>query len=93
MPKDDVPLRADDRLLLAGSPRAKRQVELTLKNANILNYVLTGQESQGGSLWRWLTRSHPPRIVPLPGPEEVRPPLEHEEDLEDDAFNTFDYRG
>lgn len=93
LPQDDVPLHADDRLLLAGSPRAKRQVELTLRNVNVLNYVLTGQESQGGSLWRWLTRAHPPRIVPLPGPEEVRPPLEHEEDLDDDAFNTFDYRG
>lgn len=79
LPPDDFVLHAEDRLLLAGSPRGKRHVELPLHNANTLHYVLTGQESNGGHVWRWLTRKHPLPIVPLPAPEHIRPPLELEE--------------
>ena len=66
-----------------------------MDNPNHLNYVLTGQESRGGAVWRWLTRKHPPEVVPLPSPQEVLPPLTQDvgpDDLNHD-FNTFDYRG
>ena len=95
LPTDDFLLQLGDRLLLAGSPRAKRHVELTLDNPNHLNYVLTGQESRGGAVWRWLTRKHPPKVVPLPSPQEVLPPLTGDSEPDDlnHDFNTFDYRG
>lgn len=78
LPDDDFVLRSGDRILLAGSLTAKRHLDLILRNANTLNYVMTGQESNGGTVWRWLTRNHPPAIVPLPGESECLPPLEHE---------------
>ena len=71
LPGDDFAFQPGDRVLLAGSPHAKRQLELTLTNANALNYVLTGQESNGGHLWRYLTRHNPPKLVPLPEAEDV----------------------
>ncbi len=71
LPGDDFVFQPDDRVLLAGSPTAKHLLELTLRNANALNYVLTGQESNGGYLWRWLTRRNPPKVVPLPEATEI----------------------
>lgn len=66
LPSDDFVLKAGDRVLLAGAPQAKRRLDLTLRDTAILNYVVSGRRPDGGSLWRWLTRKHPPEIVPLP---------------------------
>jgi len=86
LPDDHFVLRVGDRVLLAGSPVAKRHLELTLHDSNALHYVVTGQESRGGSLWRWLTRKNPPPIVPLPGPDDDLPPLKRTNVLyEDDS--------
>ncbi|HMT15012.1 MAG TPA: hypothetical protein PKE19_09700 [Aestuariivirga sp.] len=41
-------------LLFAGQPGMQRRLELTLQNANVLDYVLTGQERASGWLWRRL---------------------------------------
>lgn len=78
LPADDFVLEPDDRILLAGSPGAKRHLEITLHNSNTLTYVMTGLESNGGHLWRWLTRNHPRPIVPLPASADVLPPAELE---------------
>ncbi len=78
LPADDFVLCTGDRLLLAGSPTAKHRVQHTLTNDNMLTYVLTGKESNGGHLWRWLTRRHPAKTVPLPEANNVRPPEEYE---------------
>ena len=86
LPDDHFVLRVGDRVLLAGSPVAKRHLELTLHDSNALHYVVTGQESRGGSLWRWLTRKNPPPIMPLPGPDDDLPPLKRTNVLyEDDS--------
>ena len=84
LPDDHFVLRVGDRVLLAGSPVAKRHLELTLHDSNALHYVVTGQESRGGSLWRWLTRKNPPPIVPLPGPDDDLPPLKRTNVLYED---------
>ncbi len=55
-PDPDQPVRADDRILLAGSSRGRRDVELVLRNPNALRYVLTGQEGSGGLVWQLITR-------------------------------------
>ncbi|NLH70091.1 MAG: potassium channel protein [Brooklawnia sp.] len=94
LPADDLVLCPEDRLLLAGSPLAKRHVKLTLDNPDRLNYVLTGQETRGGAIWRWLTRKHPPKVVPL-SPQDMLPPRQEDGESVDTNhdFNTFDYRG
>jgi voltage-gated potassium channel len=53
LPGDDLALAAGDNLLFAGSPGMRRQLDLTLQNANVLGYVLDGGDS-GGWLWRKL---------------------------------------
>lgn len=86
LPPDDFVLQADDRILLAGSPTAKRRLELTLENEYTLRYVVTGQESRG-AVWSWLTRRRPTAVVPLPGPTQVRPSVELEVEVEDTRFD------
>jgi len=54
LPGDDIELRPDDRLLFAGAWRAREMQLLTLRNENVLDYVLTGREASGGWLWRKL---------------------------------------
>ena len=51
LPGDEVELRQGDEVLLAGSSEAKRRVDLTARNANVLNYVQSGRE--GVRSWSW----------------------------------------
>lgn len=76
LPDESTVLELGDKLLIAGNPETKGMVETTLLNPNVLHYVLTGRESNGGYFWRWLTRDNPPRVVPLP------PPIGDGEDLD-----------
>lgn len=52
LPGADTQLHAGDMLLFAGQPGAQRQLELTLRNANVLEYVVTGRTRAGGWLWQ-----------------------------------------
>ncbi len=54
LPNNDLGLVAGDHLLFAGRPGVRRQLELTLQNANVLEYVTTGRERGGGWLWQKL---------------------------------------
>lgn len=54
LPGDDFLLRAGDQLLMASPRHAQRDLELTLKNANELDFVLTGRENSGSLLGRLL---------------------------------------
>ncbi|MGI5951558.1 MAG: NAD-binding protein, partial [Brooklawnia sp.] len=78
VPADDFELRPHDRVLLAGSPRAKARIALTLGSPSTVQYLVTGQEPSSGWLWRWMRRNNPRPIVPLPPSEEVLPPEEPE---------------
>lgn len=51
LPDDDFELAAGDHLLLAGPLAARRRLELTLQNANELDYVLDGEAHSGSWLW------------------------------------------
>ena len=55
-PGPEHELALGDRLLIAGSDRGRRDVESVLRNPNALSYVQTGQEGNGGALWRWASR-------------------------------------
>ena len=54
LPDDDFRLEAGDQLLMASPLHAQRDLELTLKNANELDFVLTGHENSGSLLGRLL---------------------------------------
>ncbi|WP_367342873.1 NAD-binding protein [Propionibacterium sp.] len=54
-PELTMELRPDDRILFAGSTQGHGNVSLVLQNANALGYVQTGQEGNGGVVWRWIT--------------------------------------
>ena len=56
LPAADVRLRSGDRLLLCGPADASRSLAWTLRNLNVLEYVLTGNVAPGGLIWRWLAR-------------------------------------
>jgi len=55
LPAGDAALVAGDRLLLAGQHDARSRLELTVQNANVLEYVLTGSDRSGGWLWQRLS--------------------------------------
>ena len=54
MPADDFRLQAGDQLLLASPLSTQRRLQLTLQNANELDYVLTGRENSGSLLSKLL---------------------------------------
>lgn len=56
LPNSETRLRPGDAVLFSGSPVARRQMELTALNANVLEYVLSGQEGNTGTLWKWARR-------------------------------------
>ena len=55
LPEGDATLVAGDRLLLAGQHDARSRFDLTVQNANVLEYVLTGSDRSGGWLWQRLS--------------------------------------
>lgn len=52
LPAPDFPLRPGDQILFAGQRAARTALGLTLQNANVLEYVLTGREKALGWLWQ-----------------------------------------
>jgi voltage-gated potassium channel len=50
LPASDTTLRAGDEILFAGTRTARARLELTMRNANELNYVCTGIDRRGGWL-------------------------------------------
>jgi voltage-gated potassium channel len=56
LPDAEQFIHAGDRLLLCGAPDASRIMGWTMRNMNVLHYVLTGDTSPGGLVWRWLAR-------------------------------------
>ena len=54
LPAPDVQVRRGDRLLLCGRADASRSLAWTLRNLNVLDYVLTGNIAPGGLIWRRL---------------------------------------
>ena len=50
LPASDTTLRAGDEILFAGTRTARARLELTMRNANELDYVCTGVDRRGGWL-------------------------------------------
>jgi voltage-gated potassium channel len=58
-PGDEFVLRADDHLLLAGRPVARRALEKTLMVDAVPAYLVTGRRVPAGWFWRRITRYRP----------------------------------
>jgi voltage-gated potassium channel len=56
LPDSDERIRVGDRLLLCGRVEASRSMAWTIRNINVLDYVLKGNAAPGGLIWRWLAR-------------------------------------
>jgi voltage-gated potassium channel len=63
LPDGNFPLAAGDQLLLASSLAAQRNFEFTVRNANELDYVLSGQEESGSWLWHRLCGGKPAKTT------------------------------
>jgi Trk K+ transport system NAD-binding subunit len=59
MPGDDIGLLVNDRILFAGRGLARRRLQYTLFDANVLRYVLTGRDTPGGWVFRRRMASKP----------------------------------
>jgi Trk K+ transport system NAD-binding subunit len=57
LPDKEVTLKPHDSILVAGQRYAQSVMDLTSKNMNALSYVLTGEDSRGGWLWKRLFAS------------------------------------
>lgn len=60
LPDAEFKLLAGDQLLLASPLDARRNLALTLQNANELDYVLSGRENSGSWLWQRLSGTQSP---------------------------------
>jgi voltage-gated potassium channel len=52
--EDDLVLRPNDTLLMAGAPGAQYRLDLTLRDEQVLSYVLGGVNRPDGTIWRWI---------------------------------------
>lgn len=55
-PPLETRLQVDDEVLFAGPETSRRRIELTALNDDVLDYVRTGREGNGGLLWRTARR-------------------------------------
>ncbi|MDD3352800.1 potassium channel family protein [Zoogloea sp.] len=56
LPGEGEPLQLGDQLLFVGREEARKELNLTLFNSHTLDYVLTGKDAPGGTVWEWLAR-------------------------------------
>ena len=68
LPDDEFMLIAGDQLLVASPLAAQRNFEFTVRNANELDYVLSGSEESGSWLWRRLSGAKAAKIEACSAP-------------------------
>lgn len=56
LPDADTGLAVSDRLLMCASYPTSHDMQWATQNENVLHYLLTGQETSGGDVWRRLLR-------------------------------------
>jgi hypothetical protein len=55
LPAEDTLLAVGDQLLFCGQAQAETRMRWTARDFNTLNYLCTGQDLPGGTLWRLLS--------------------------------------
>jgi voltage-gated potassium channel len=64
LPDTEMQIQAQDQLLFCGTDEARRAMKTTLRNFNVLGYVLTGNDRPTSHIWRWLMRTPSPQNRP-----------------------------
>ncbi|MGB5340222.1 MAG: NAD-binding protein [Gammaproteobacteria bacterium] len=54
LPAEDTLLQVGDQLLFCGQAQAQTRMCWTARDFNTLNYLCTGRDLPGGTIWRWL---------------------------------------
>lgn len=57
LPDVNTPLAVSDRLLMCASYETNRHMQWATQNDNVMHYLLTGEETSGGDLWRRLLQN------------------------------------
>ena len=57
LPETDTHLEVSDRVLMCASYPISHDMQWATQNENVLHYLLTGQETSGGDIWRRLLRN------------------------------------
>jgi Trk K+ transport system NAD-binding subunit len=53
LPENDRKLRIGDRVLMCGSVQSKALMQWSLRNNNVIYYILTGDTRPQGYVWKW----------------------------------------
>lgn len=56
LPDESELLQPNDRILFCAPAGVRQRLVMSLRDRNLLTYVLTGRDMPGGTLWRWLER-------------------------------------
>lgn len=57
IPDDDLALATGDSILVCGPPGTLERMQWTLRNPNVLHYLLTGDTRPQGGIWKWFARA------------------------------------
>lgn len=57
LPDSNTELEVSDRLLMCGSYPSSRDLQWATQNVNVMQYLLTGEETSGGDLWKRLLQN------------------------------------
>jgi voltage-gated potassium channel len=57
LPEPDMWLHRGDRILFTARAGTRKRMEWALNNTKVLEYLVTGNESPDGSVWRWMARN------------------------------------
>jgi Trk K+ transport system NAD-binding subunit len=53
LPPESLAIEPGDRILFAGTAIAEREQRDVMRNVNIAEHVLSGEDTLGGTIWRW----------------------------------------
>ena len=54
LPENDFLLKENDQLLVCGDKESMDLMHKSVRNINVYNYIMTGNELPGGYFWQWL---------------------------------------
>ena len=58
LPEENAVLMEGDKILMCGQYGVKRQVDWSIKNKNVFDYIYTGKEQSSGYLAQWVARKN-----------------------------------
>ncbi len=56
LPEQDYPIKVGDKLLFCGRDSSDSLMRMGMIDANILNYIMTGEWRPEGAVWKWVSK-------------------------------------